>query len=343
MLFQWPSCVFSSILSDTQRQELSREKLLCKLFMTIQSFTYSCCCEAAEARRQVRKHMLSTREVAGLTDANLDTIFSKFGITGVLCDGKLVVLPTPTSKVDDGSQPFNGRLGRLRYLGLAVMAASGAVAADLVQLALSFPHNISTDHIDGSEMEVEKPERAPIVYPILLGHVLTHVVAAMSACCGRARARSDSLDLVWSAPFSTRGSFAFADGGNDWKRIDSVIEDCEGFLKLGLLARILQVLFALLEVTPSSIGNLISTVAVLRGLRSHQGDEMSKLEKSWTLFCLSLLESALIDHVPDNFETSNTSTSDIERHTVQMFHDSCLIAAGQGVYKTDVLCRGLVF
>mmetsp|Transcript_14841 Transcript_14841/g.41321 ORF Transcript_14841/g.41321 Transcript_14841/m.41321 type:complete len:2002 (-) Transcript_14841:1881-7886(-) len=51
----WPSCVFPTTLYDTQRQELSREKLLSKLMMSIQSLTYSVCCEADEARRLTKK------------------------------------------------------------------------------------------------------------------------------------------------------------------------------------------------------------------------------------------------------------------------------------------------
>jgi hypothetical protein len=275
--------------------------------------------------------MLSSRDVAGLTDASLDAICSKFGITGVLCDGKLVVMPYPSSKVDDGSQPFNGRLGRLRYLGLAVMAASGAVAADLVQLVLCFPYNAGTDNADGNDMDVEKPERAPIAYPILFGHVLTHVVAAMGASCGRGRARSDSLELAWPVPFSIRGSFAFADGGNDRKRIDSVTDDCEGFIKLGLLARILQVLLALLEVSPGNIASATSIVAALRGVRNHPDDNMSNMERRWVLGCLALLEVAMSAHLTENLATCETSPS--ESNILQLFNDSCLIAAGQGTYE----------
>ncbi|CAB9510311.1 protein ligase UBR2 [Seminavis robusta] len=325
----WPSCVFSTTLSETQRQELSREKLLSKLLMTIQSFTYSCCCEAAEARREVRKHFLSSREVAGLSDSSsFDTICSKFGITGVLCDGKLVLMPHPSSKVDDGSQPFNGRLGRLRYLGLAAMAAAGAVAADLVQLALCFPHNRKEDNVDGHDiMDVEKPERAPIAYPILYGNVLTHVVAAITAACGRARARSDSLELAWPVPFSIRGSFAFADSSNDRKRsMDSTLEDCEGFLKLGLLARTLQVLLAVLEVKPGNVDSAVSTVVALRGIRNHRDDNMSNLERSWVLSCLSLLEGGLGDNLPEKL-VSNTSAGN-QNGLFNVFNEACVIAAG---------------
>lgn len=294
--------------------------------MTIQAFTYSCCCEASEARRAVRKHMLSSREVAGLSESSsLETICSKFGISGVLCDGKMVVIPHPSSSVDEGSQPFNGRIGRLRYLALATMAAAGAVAADLVQLVLSFPHNRAPEPLDDSDMDVEKPDRAPIAFPILLGNVLTHVVAAMSASCGRARARSDSLELVWPVPFSIRGSFAFADGGNGRKKVDSVIEDCEGFLKLGLLARILQVLLAVLAVTPGNLESASAVVASLKGVRNHGDDNMSSLERAWVLSCLSLLEAALGDtSAPEESQSLGTNINDV----VDLFNEACVVAAG---------------
>jgi Proteolysis_6 C-terminal len=269
--------------------------------------------------------MLSSREVAGLSEsASLDTICSKFGISGVLCDGKMVIIPHPLANVDDGSQPFNGRIGRLRYLALATMAAAGAVAADLVQLVLSFPHNRPPEQLDESDMDIEKPDRAPIAFPILLGNVLTHVVAAMSASCGRARARSDSLELVWPVPFSIRGSFA-TDGGNSRKRIDCVIEDCEGFLKLGLLARILQVLLAVLAVTPGDLDSASNMIGSLKCIRNHQDDSMSSLERSWVLSCLSLLEAALGDtSVAEKSQSVGTNINDV----VDLFNEACVVAAG---------------
>ena len=45
-------------------------------------------------------------------------------------------------------------------------------------------------------MEVDGLARAPIAYPVEFGNVLTHVVAAFCVACGRARARSDSIDVV---------------------------------------------------------------------------------------------------------------------------------------------------
>ena len=104
MLLQWPSCVFPSALSDTQRQELSREKLLSKLMMSMQAFTYSCCCEAYEARRLVRACRTTSSKVAGMPtdESSINSIFSKFGISGIVCNGKLIIMPRPSSFEDDG-------------------------------------------------------------------------------------------------------------------------------------------------------------------------------------------------------------------------------------------------
>jgi hypothetical protein len=284
--------MFSESLSDIRKQEMSREKLLSKLLMTIQAFTYSCSCEAFEAKRNYRKILSSSSEAAGARqEQNTDSMLSKFGIAGVVCDGKLVVMPQPSSDEDDGSQPFNGRLGRLRYLGLSVMAAAGAVAADLIQLALSLP--LEKNEPDPSAMDVDKPERAPVAYPILFGNILTHVVAAMCATCGRGRARSDSLELVWPAPFSQRGSFASQ--GDPWNQtpVDSVVEDCEGFLRLGLLARMMQVLLGSMQSPLCGFQNPRAVIAELRGLHNSLQSEPPTDENKWMRCCVKLLDIAL--------------------------------------------------
>jgi hypothetical protein len=121
---------------------MSREKLLSKLLLSIQDFTYSCCCEAFDARRAFRKCLLSSTEAAKKTqDSSMESVLSRFGISDVMCDGRMILMPHPSAQEDGGAWPFDGRLGKLRYFGLSVMAASGAVAADLVQLVLPFPLN----------------------------------------------------------------------------------------------------------------------------------------------------------------------------------------------------------
>jgi hypothetical protein len=313
-----------------QRQELSREKLLSKLMMSIQAFTYSCSCESYEVRRLINKLTVSSNKVAGISsnDSNIDTIYSKFGISGVVCDGKLIIMPHPSAHEDEGGQPFSGRLGKLRYLGLAVMAAAGAVAADLVQIVLPFPL-ANTEDNDPSTPAFEKPYRAPITYPLLHGHVLTHVVAAICASSGRARARSDALELVWPVPFSSRGSFVVSEECSR-KVVDSVVEDCEGFVKLGLLARILQVLLGKIDMP--GLNNIPGlniepfVLKTLRKLRSTGVSSTSPLESKWIMSCITLLEMSLKKHFGFD-EAAVPEHVHVESAIMDRVQEGCALAA----------------
>lgn len=319
---QWPSCLFTEALSDNRRQEMSREKLLSKLLLSIQAFTYSCCSEAFEARRAFRKSLFSSSDFAKKNqDSSVESVLSRFGMSGVACDGRMIVMPHPSAQEDGGVWPFDGRLGRLRYFALTVMAASGAVAADLVQLVLAFP--LETYEVDPLGMEVDDPVRAPIAYPVLYGNVLTHVVAAMCATCGRARARSDSLDVVWSIPFSPRGSFAFSDLIGNTKTVDSVVEDCEGFLKLGILARTLQVLLGSLDVSPKGFGNPAPWIAALNKIvLSAYG--MSSADTGWMQSCVNLMEIAVSSLKIDSAASATTASHHLSLDKLQ---EACALAA----------------
>jgi hypothetical protein len=309
--------VFPTALYDTQRQELSREKLLSKLMMSIQSLTYSICSEVNEARRLTRNAKMKATKYAGSVpasdDKSINAIFLKYGIAQILCNGKLIVIPRPSTTEDDGFQPFNGRLGRLRYLGLAVMATAGAVAADLVQLVIGFP-------LKSARNTSPEPYRAPIVYPILFGNVLTHVVAAICASGGRARARSDSLELVWPIPFSSRGSFT-SSGTNAPKKTDSVVDDSEEFIKLGLLARVLQVLLGKIGMADNDTeGSVLETVQKMRA----GGARDISAESRWTMHCLSLLDMVLSKHQQPGL-VQNASHPD--KNVVKRIEEGCFLAA----------------
>lgn len=250
----------------------------------------------------------------------MESVLSKYGIGGVVCDGKLVVMPQPSAQEDGDAWPFDGRIGRLRYFALTVMAAAGAVAADLVQLVLPFPL------IGGEtcvEMIGETPDRAPIAYPVLFGNVLTHVVAALCAATGRARARSDSLDIVWPVPFSPKGSFVFSDFASaTGKTVDALTEDCEGFLKLGLLARTLQVLLGALKVDPCH-SNPSSWVSVL--VTTVQAETaLNAAERRWFLSCLRLLEIA---GSGENAEATVMDATPTVQPSLKDLQDSCALAA----------------
>ena len=294
--------------------------------MSIQSLTYSICCEVNEARRSIRKAKLKAskyaRSVSTSDDRIMNTIFSKYGISHIMCNGKLLVIPCPNATEDDGFQPFNGRLGRLRYFGLAVMATAGAVAADLVQLVIGFPVQSSSD-------AAPEPYRAPIVYPILFGHVLTHMVAAICASGGRARARSDSLELVWPIPFCSRGSFISSNSNNSQKKSDSVIDDSEGFIKLGLLARVLQVLLGKIGMLDADSEGMLdsdlegSVLETIRKIRNGGAKDVSA-ESTWTMQCLSLLEMALSEHKQSNFVQNE---SHFDENIAKRIEEGCFLAA----------------
>ncbi len=317
--------MFPTALYETQRQELSREKLLSKLMMSIQSLTYSICSEVSEARRLIRRAKIKATKYAGSVstsdDRSINAIFSKYGIANILCNGKLIVIPRPNATEDDGFQPFNGRLGRLRYFGLAVMATAGAVAADLVQLVIGFPLQSARD-------TMPEPYRAPIVYPLLFGHVLTHVVAAICASGGRARARSDALELVWPIPFCSRGSFITSNNSAQ-KKTDSVVDDSEGFIKLGLLARVLQVLLGKIGMLDSDSegmldndqeGLVLETILKMRNICAKD----DSAESTWTLHCLSLLETSFSKHRQSNFVANK---SHFDENIAKKIEEGCFLAA----------------
>lgn len=310
----WPSCLFREQIQDAKKQEMSREKLLSKLLQSIQSFTYSCCSEAFEVRRCYRRTLAAKNQV---DKAGCDSMFSRFGVGDIECDGRIVVMPIPSKREDDGSSPFDGRIGKLRYFALTIMAASGAVAADLIQIVLSFP--LSQTDVDSSGMDVDGPDRTPIAYPILLGHVLTHTVAAMCAACGRARAKNDSLEVVWPVPFSAQGSFVSTDGSDH--NIDSVAKDCEGFIRLGLLARILQTLLGRLHLMIDKREEMLQFLTDLYVAYDH----FPVLESNWMKVCARLLKIALSQEVRQLVDKAQSYPH--KRMSVSDFHDACSLAS----------------
>lgn len=331
--------MFSESVSDLARQEMSREKLLSKLLLSVQSFTYSVSCESFEARRRFRKCVAAQDAAGAMQDSSSDSVLTNFGITGLACGGNLVVMPRPLTNDEDGSQPFDGRLGKLRYLALALMAAAGAVAADLVQIALPLPAR-TTMNVE-SAMDIEKPLRSPVAYPILFGHVLTHVVAAMCAVCGRGRALSDALDLVWPVPVSHKGSFVFSDDFFADNPADSVTSDCEGFMKLGMIARILQVLLGKLKAPTCGFSNPRGVLEMLESLASALEQEVPN-EIAWIKTCCKLLSVALTKQPEQNISTNMAA---FDPPNAESFRDACLLAASaaaQFLSDTGVVLQLLV-
>jgi hypothetical protein len=194
-------------MTETRRQELSREKLVSKLLFSIQAFAYTCCTEAAEARRLLRNS----------SEFDKPSLLTKFGIEKVLLGGDLLLFPEASTSLEEGCQPFGGRLGKLRYLSLALMVAASPLSKEVIQLCMSFPE-AERDPFDFGSMK-----RAPVTYPILCGHVLTHTTGALIAVTGRARAEEGRY------------------------RVESLVNDCRNFIQMGLVARVGQVLLSRLR------------------------------------------------------------------------------------------------
>ena len=238
----------------------------------------------------------------------MSALFSKFGVADILHEN-MVLLPDAMPEQDEGGQLFNGRIGKLRCFALSIMVATSAVSREIAQLALAFPTEESTYGDDHSSTP-----RAPIVFPILNGHILTHVAAAMCATCGRARARNDF----------DRGSEYFYEGNPiiGGSATDSVLSDCQSFIKLGLLARILQVLLAVHSEafgTGDDLSNLKETVqkSLCRLDRLANG--------SWEQQCLLLLRTAM-DLKMSEPSSSHNSLAEAVDETSSRLSEACAAA-----------------
>ena len=220
LLLQWPTCL--TFIPPESRSTISKEKLLSKLFSATQTFTYSCCSEEVEFKRQLNVNPMSMSELK-----------SKFGIN--LCSGGLLTLQSPTSDKPGNKDIFHGKIGRLRYLALPLMTAIGPVAREMVQISLSFP--VHQDHLS------EYYPRAPIAFPLLYGHVLTHVVTAMIASCGSEgiKHRECASSLVIDEDGDMKS------GDTSFFETSMYIQACIHFIQLGYIAKVLQTALAVLQ------------------------------------------------------------------------------------------------
>ncbi|KAL7536956.1 hypothetical protein ACHAWF_005616 [Thalassiosira exigua] len=247
----WPQCLTETSISEVRRQELSREKLISKLLFSIQAFTYTCCSEAAEVRQLLRD------------SPDKLSLFSKFGLAGASLEGDLLLLPEPDPSADDG-QPFDGRMGKLRYLALSLMVATSPVAREVVQLCMSFPAEL--DPFDFEQDEKLSMKRYPVAYPLLCSHVLTHTVGCLVAVTGCARAEE--------------GAYS----------IDSIVDDCFSFIQLGLIARVAQVIMA--SSRPNFEGDWEKQVYSIIEQNSIPCLE-DRYAQEWRKFGISILQSLL--------------------------------------------------
>jgi hypothetical protein len=260
----------------------------------------SCCSESAEARREFLK-----ASPEGISQhADLPVIFSQFGIEKALLQGNLLLFPKALSSVDGGSQPFDGRLGKLRYLGLALMVACIPIPFEIIQLCMSFPSSQPSlkDPFDFDEhLKESERARAPLVYPILGGHILTHTTGCLIAVVGRARAEEQSWD------------------------VDSVADECKHFVTLGLLARTSQYLLS--QLTPSS--NIYDwkkkIEPVIRNIMSQNTINDEGYGNEWFITCLALLHAFVAK--PENQGTAKSPASDPSLSNVDMNISKSIIHA----------------
>lgn len=187
-----------------------------------------------------------------------DLILAKFGIHATVCDDHFILLPYP-HLLTESSQIFDGRAGKLRYFALPLLYTSGSLTREIIHLAMNMPVK------NAYSQNTESSKRAPIVYPILRGHVLTHTIAALCALCGHDRKRT-SLDDT-----------------DDFE----IIQECFSVIQLGFIARVLQILLGSLR---KDDGAMTSESDVFLLIHTHQENKKIGL---WELGCFRLLHSAL--------------------------------------------------
>ena len=285
--------------SPEVRQGLSREKLISKQLLSIQALTYTCCSEAIECNRLARES----------TSANLETVLAKFGVKRFVCNGNFIIMPMPS--VGDGTQLFDGKIGRLRYFALPVLVATSPLARELVHICMDLPvpFNASTTYEEDTS-----PKRAEISSPILYGNILTRVVAAICSVTGKERARSEAMGTAQSFMTTLASNIVhLAD--------ESTVQDCLHFIQLGFIARILQVVLGVFqqEFTNGVIEDwtifehqMVALERLVSGSRYHTS--------RWEIGCAIVLQSAFSRQAPSPAEPpSKNSVS----HLHALFSKAC--------------------
>ncbi len=226
------------------------------------------------------------------------------------------MLPESHNSAEGGLQPFEGRMGKLRYLGLALMAATSPVCREVMQLCMSFPLKSNADpfDFDAHIRETEEKERAPIVYPILCGHILTHTTSALCAIAGLARTQSDFPEMIT---------------GKSGLRVEKVIFDSQKIVHIGLIARVIQVMLAHLRITlvgtlsaPKSNSEVDRTwemkiLSTVLEIEKELVVKKSSFEYTWKLSCLLMLKASMPkpEKTSESFEAMNfTEMSHLKNH-----------------------------
>jgi hypothetical protein len=278
--------------SHEKRQALSREKLFSKVLLSIQGLTYSCCADILECTRLAQKS----------TTTKLESICAKFGVRGFACNGKFIIMPLP-SRDDDGSQLFDGKIGRLRYFALALSMSSGPISMELVHLCMDFPTNGEHETPKAEEESIVK--RAPIVSPLLCGHVLTHIVAAICANCGRERSRSEAMGTAQHFLLNLVPTLGKPPE-------DTSIDDSMKFIQLGYIARILQTMLGIFH--QGLHGDWYARESQILLMVNELS--LSNTMSSWQRGCHLLLTAAFS-------ECSVNAQSSVEEDNLSLFYSAC--------------------
>jgi hypothetical protein len=305
-------------MTTDQEQEFEQEKMYSELLFSIQCFAYSCCAEVYDIRREYNR--LSKARHLGTID---ESYLSKYGVADVQYNGVLVLLPTPTLE-DGGVHAFDGRLGKLRYLALALMSASRHLWREIIHLSFSFPFRSNQSTIQNNEA---KP-RAPITYPILFGHAFSHTVAALCSCSS-----------IWQRKGSG-GESSSDDSVSDVSEPFDVIKSCKNFIKLGFIARVLQVLLGSLDIFSVESADEFRKQeectydAANTILASRPQSSVCEWDDcSWEYSCANLICVALRNSIPerafkngweDKWCSSKRKNGTFSTSKIEMLKDACL-------------------
>ena len=198
-------------------------------------------------------------------------ILAQFGLEKVLLQGNLLMFPEADPHCDEGSQPFDGRLGKLRYLGLALMTACSPLSSEIIQLCMEFPvsHSKSAkDPFDFDEhLKESEKKRAPVVYPILRSHILTHITCCLIAVTGHARTENEGWD------------------------VNSTVDDCRQLITMGLVARIAQCLLSKLMEANTNINDWKRNMKFVIGRMQSQKTSDGEYDSEWFSSCILILRA----------------------------------------------------
>ena len=236
-------------------------------------------------------------------------------------NGDLLLLPEANPSIDDGFQPFDGRLGKLRYLALALMVSTSPVAKEVIHLAMSFPEP-EHDPFDFDAEERSSIKRAPVAYPILCGHVLTHTTVALLAVAGSARAEEEKQCSI-----------------------DTVVNDCRHLMQIGLIARLAQTILARLRSNfgEGPVWEQQVCAVIEHNMAQTSTGLMDADEQEWRYFGTTIIQ-VLLSSTKSESQTERPLPKDADRIASQIFHaiELAKIEAIDFLMNLSVICQMIV-